>query len=53
MCSSDGVDRFRTTIECRRENGAWKATEPASDSQLYGRGDSPREAVSNYVEALE
>lgn len=50
--SDDDVDYFRTTIECRRENGAWKATEPAGGSDLFGRGDNPREAVANYLEVL-
>jgi len=46
-------DQFTTTIELRKENGAWKATEPAGKQDVYGRGDDPREAVRNYVEALE
>jgi len=45
--------QFHTTIECRQEDGAWKATEPAGEQDVYGRGDNPREAVKHYVEALE
>ena len=47
------VELFRTTIKCQRENGAWKATEPAGEQDVWGRGDNPREAVKHYVEALE
>jgi len=50
---TDPDDRFRTTIECVQENGAWKATEPAGDQDVIGRGENPREAVVHYVEALE
>lgn len=50
---TDQIDRFHTTIECRRDGDAWKATEPAAEGQVFGRGSNPREAVKNYVEALE
>lgn len=52
MPQTDEVVQFRTTIECKRADGAWEATEPAGDTDVLGRGDDPREAVANYVEAL-
>lgn len=55
--SSEQVEQerrpFNTTIRCEPSGDAWKATEPAGDQDVYGRGDNPREAVKNYVEALD
>lgn len=31
---------------------AWKATEPESDSDLWGRGSTPPEAVKHYCELV-
>ena len=44
----------RTTIEYyETEIGqAWKATEPESDRELVGRGDTPAEAIAHYGELL-
>jgi len=49
----EDVEQFTTTIRCVKENGAWKATEPAGEQDVYGRGENPREAVTHYIEALE
>lgn len=32
---------------------AWKATEPASDTELWGRGDTPSEAVERYCQLIQ
>jgi len=53
MSKTDNLEQFTTTLKCSKENGAWKATEPAGEQDVYGRGDNPREAVKHYVEALE
>jgi len=44
---------FHTTlrVEPTGEN-AWKATEPESDTDIYGRGSTPPEAVKNYAELV-
>lgn len=44
---------FITTIRVEPSGDAWKATEPAGEQDVHGRGGDPREAVKNYVEALE
>lgn len=50
---TDQRERFRVTIEIEPTDGnAWKAFEPASESSLYGRGETPPEAVENYALAL-
>lgn len=43
---------YRTTI-CyeKTDDGAWRAYEPANDGDLSGRGETPHEAITNYVEA--
>ena len=46
-------DQFRVTIECRQtDDGAWKAHEPYSPSDLYGRGQTPQAAVAHYAELV-
>ena len=48
------MTRKRTTIEYwQTADEAWKATEPAADHDLIGRGSTPREAVANYAMAVE
>lgn len=52
--SGGGTNRIRITIDVEEnDDGSWKAFEPASDSDLYGRGENPRQAVANYALALE
>lgn len=31
----------------------WKATEPAADSDLWGRGETPPEAVEHYAQLVQ
>jgi hypothetical protein len=42
-------NRVRYTIEVAEENGAYHATEPASNSDIVGRGDTHAEAIANYA----
>lgn len=44
------TQRNRTTIEFWETDEAWKATEPGGEKELYGRGDTPHEAVAHYAE---
>lgn len=50
---TDEIDQFQTTIKCVRSGDAWKATEPAGETDCWGRGATPRDAVVNYIEVLE
>ena len=43
----------RTTIEFWEEEQIWKATEPASDRELIGHGDTPAAAIANYGDLLD
>jgi len=44
---------FRTTLRIEPTGDCWKATERDSDKDLWGRGESPYEAVINYVRLVE
>jgi hypothetical protein len=46
-------NRSRTTIEFWVEGDEWEATEPRSDSEIFGTGSDPREAVVDYIDQLE
>ena len=43
----------RTTFHFWKEDEHWKATEPAADHDLVGRGETAPAAVKHYAEALE
>jgi len=43
----------RTFFEIVPSGDGWKATEPASDSELYGRGETRTQAIKHYVELIE
>ena len=47
--------RRQTTIEYYQtgDGQAWKATEPESDRELVGRGDTPAEAIAHYGDLLD
>ena len=46
-------EKFYTNFECEPSGDSWKATEPESDEDLFGRGDTPVEAVMNYCKLLQ
>lgn len=46
-------NRRRSYIERWKENGAWHATEPNSDENVEGRGQTEIAAVRNYLDLLE
>lgn len=53
--TNDGIEDqpVRTFIEAKpTEDGQWKATEPNADSDLWGRGNNPLEAVQHYTQLL-
>lgn len=51
--ASHAHDTIRTHIEVEKtEDDCWKATEPAAESNLYGRGKTPPEAVKHYAELV-
>lgn len=50
LAEDDGGDFLDERF--RADGGAWKAHEPAADSDLYGRGDTPPAAVRNFAAAL-
>jgi len=45
--------RITTVVEYWQANGAWHATEPESDREVVGRGETAPLAVKNYAEAIE
>jgi len=47
------TERVRTHIEFWHTGDAGKATEPAADHGLVGRGETAPLAVANYAEAIE
>jgi len=44
---------IRCTIRVDPSGDEWKAHEPSSETELYGIGSTPPEAVANYALALE
>jgi len=45
---------FKTEFEYwETDSGVWKATEAASDSQLFGRGETSTAAIANYCQLVE
>jgi len=43
-----------TTIRWRQtDDGRWRASEPASDNELYGRGATPTAAVARYLDLID
>lgn len=47
-------ERYRSTIVREKsEDGTWKAWEPDSSLEVYGRGRTQEEAVANYARAME
>lgn len=43
-----------TTIRWRQTgDGRWRASEPASDNELYGRGATPVAAVARYLDLID
>jgi len=47
-------NKFRTTIKYwQTDDDHWKATEPAADHNLVGRGATATEAVRNYAAAMD
>jgi len=45
---------FKTTFEYwQTDDGDWKATEAAADSQLFGRGQTSTAAIANYCRLVE
>lgn len=48
----DGRTAFHTNLRIEPSGDGWKVTEPASDQELFGRGQTPPEAVKNYAELI-
>lgn len=46
------TQKRRTTIEWWPDGDGYKATEPGGDTELYGRGETPPEAVEHYCELI-
>jgi len=44
---------FYTSLRLEPSGDAWKASEPDADSNVYGRGETPLEAVENYAIILQ
>jgi len=45
---------FKTEFEYwQTDDGDWKATESAADSQLFGRGRTSTAAIANYCQLVE
>ena len=53
--TDDGNEKrpFYTSIRVEPAGDSWKASEPESDKDLFGRGESPPEAVENYAKLLQ
>ena len=53
MSKTENRDPIRTNFRIEPVgDSAWKATEPAAESDLWGRGSTPHEAVKHYVELV-
>jgi hypothetical protein len=44
---------FYTSLRLEPSGDAWTATEPEVESDVYGRGDTPLEAVEHYAIILQ
>jgi hypothetical protein len=53
MTDQDQRKPFMTTIRVEPINDGWTATEPDGEQNVWGHGEGPREAVIDYIEALE
>lgn len=53
MTEAQEDNPIRCTIAIDPSGDEWKAYEPSSESDLYGIGSTPPEAVANYALALE
>jgi len=44
---------FHTNLRIEPSGSGWKATEPDSEQDLYGRGETPPEAVEHYAQLVQ